>query len=164
MTSLAHDVSLRTVTEADRPFLLSVYASAREAELDQVSWQPGAREAFLAQQFETQDRWWRQQTPDARFDVIVVDGEPAGRLYVDRRAREIRIVDISLITTHRSRGVGTRLLGDLISESDASGVPITIHVERFNPALRLYERLGFTLVEDRGVYLFLERKPQLKTA
>jgi hypothetical protein len=29
-------------------------------------------------------------------------------------------------------------------------------VERFIPALRLYERLGFREIEDKGVYLFLE--------
>ena len=35
---------------------------------------------------------------------------------------------------------------------------MTIHVERFNPALRLYERLGFSVAEDKGVYLLLERR------
>jgi hypothetical protein len=31
-----------------------------------------------------------------------------------------------------------------------------IHVERLNPAVRLYERLGFRQIEDKGVYLFME--------
>ena len=45
---------------------------------------------------------------------------------------------------------------DLQREVRGRGVPLTIHVERFNPALRLYERLGFEAIEDKGVYLFLE--------
>jgi ribosomal protein S18 acetylase RimI-like enzyme len=89
----------------------------------------------------------------------MVDGEPAGRLYVHRGDREIRIVDIALVPEHRGSGVGTSLLRDLLAEADAGGKSVTIHVERMNPALRLYERLGFSVAEDKGVYLFLERPP-----
>jgi ribosomal protein S18 acetylase RimI-like enzyme len=89
----------------------------------------------------------------------VVDGEPAGRLYAHRGPSEIRIVDIALLPEHRGGGVGTELLAGLFAEADKAGKSVTIHVERMNPALRWYERLGFELAEDKGVYLFLERKP-----
>ena len=91
--------------------------------------------------------------------MILVDGEPAGRLYLHRGPSEIRIVDIALVPEHRGGGVGTRLLEDLFAEADEGGKSVTIHVERMNPALSLYERLGFTVAEDKGVYLFLERAP-----
>ena len=91
--------------------------------------------------------------------MILVDGEPAGRFYVHRGEREIRIVDVALLPEHRGNGVGTSLIRDLLAEADASGKSVTIHVERLNPALRLYERLGFAVAEDKGVYLFLERPP-----
>jgi ribosomal protein S18 acetylase RimI-like enzyme len=58
--------------------------------------------------------------------------------------------------TSANRGIGARVLRDLQAEAAAAGKPLRIHVERFNPALRLYERLGFRPVEGRGVYLFLE--------
>jgi imidazolonepropionase-like amidohydrolase len=51
------------------------------------------------------------------------------------------------------------LIARLLAEATAAGLPVTIHVERENPALRLYARLGFRLAEDKGVYLFLERPP-----
>lgn len=164
MTTVVPSVSLRPVAEGDRPFLLTLYGSTRKAELDQVEWLPGAREAFLAHQLEMQHRSWRMQSPEASFSIVVVDGEPAGRLYVDRRPREIRIIDIALMPDVRRRGVGTRLLTELIDESGQIGAPLAIHVERFNPALHWYARLGFVEVEDRGVYLYLERPPQAKTA
>jgi ribosomal protein S18 acetylase RimI-like enzyme len=94
--------------------------------------------------------------------VVLIDREPAGRLYLNRGDSEIRIVDIALLPEHRGKGVGSALLRDLLAEADAHGKRVTIHVERMNPALRLYERLGFSVAEDKGVYLFLER--QLKTA
>jgi ribosomal protein S18 acetylase RimI-like enzyme len=124
-----------------------------------VPWDDAQKAAFLRQQFDAQDAWWRENYVEASFDVILVDGEPAGRLYVHRGPSEIRIVDIALLPEHRGNGVGTRLLEDLLGEGDVGGKSVTIHVERMNPALRLYERLGFTLAEDKGVYLFLERAP-----
>ena len=59
-------------------------------------------------------------------------------------------VDIALLPRYCNRGIGTRLLRELQSEAAAAGKPLRIHVERVNPALRLYERLGFRQIEDRG--------------
>ena len=124
-----------------------------------MPWDDAQKEAFLRHQFDAQDAWWREHYADASFDVILVEGEPAGRLYVHRGRSEIRIVDIALLPEQRGNGVGTRLLDELLAEGDADAKSVTIHVERMNPALRLYERLGFSLAEDKGVYLFLERPP-----
>ena len=122
-----------------------------------MPWSDAEKAAFLEMQFDAQDRWYRVQYPQATFDVVVVDGEPAGRLYVNRGEGEVRIVDIALLPDHRGRGIGGSLLRTLLAEADAGGKSVTIHVERLNPALRLYESLGFSVAEDKGVYLFLER-------
>jgi GNAT superfamily N-acetyltransferase len=148
---------LRPAGEDDRSFLLSVYASTREEELAAMPWSDAERRAFVAFQFDAQDAAYRDY-PDATFSVVEVGGEPAGRLYVARWAREIRIVDVALLPAFRGRGVGTALLSALVQESEASGRPLTIHVEAENPARRLYERMGFRVVEAVGpVYLLLER-------
>ena len=78
-----------------------------------------------------------------------------GRLYVARWPTEIRIVDIALLPEHRNRGTGSALLAGLMEEAATAVKPLTIHVERFNPALGLYQRLGFSAVADEGVYLLL---------
>jgi ribosomal protein S18 acetylase RimI-like enzyme len=124
-----------------------------------VPWDDAQKETFLRHQFDAQDAWWREHYADASFDVILVEGEPAGRLYVHRGRSEIRIVDIALLPEQRGNGVGTRLLDELLAEGDADAKSVTIHVERMNPALGLYERLGFAVAEDKGVYLFLARSP-----
>ncbi|TMK94470.1 MAG: GNAT family N-acetyltransferase [Actinobacteria bacterium] len=153
-------IELRPVEPGDREFLLRVYASTRAEELAAVPWDDAQKDAFLRSQFDAQDAWWREHYAGASFDVVLVDGEAAGRLYVHRGPSEIRIVDIALLPEHRGSGVGTSLLRDLLAEADASGKSVTIHVERMNLALRLYERLGFAVAEDKGVYLFLERPPR----
>lgn len=150
-------IELHPVAKSDREFLFQVYASTRAGELAVVPWDGAQKEAFLRAQFDAQDRWYHTQYTRVTYDVIAVDGEPAGRLYVRRGETEIRIMDISLLPEHRGCGVGTALLGSLLAEADASGKRVTIHVERMNPALQLYERLGFSIAEDKGVYLFMER-------
>jgi ribosomal protein S18 acetylase RimI-like enzyme len=160
-------VALRPACDDDYDFFARVYASTREEELAAAPLTQEQKAAFLAQQFAAQTEHYAKHYADAVFDVILVDGEPAGRLIVGRWEREIRIADIALLPDYRGTGVGTRLLRSLIDESEDSGRRLTIHVEHANPAMRLYERLGFAAVEDRGVYLMLERTPardQAKTA
>jgi len=151
-------VTLRPITEADHPFLFRLYASTREEELAPVPWTAEQKEAFLRQQFGAQHTWWQEHYTGARFDLVLVDGVPAGRLYVDVWEREIRIVDIALVPEHRGGGIGTMLLRRVFAEGDAAGKPVSIHVEVFNPARRLYERLGFAEKGQHGdVYILMER-------
>ena len=151
-------VTLRPATADDEPFLEKVYAGTRAAELAIVPWTDEAKAAFVRMQFAAQSRYYREHYPDTSFDVILLDNEAVGRLYVARWTDELCIVDIALLPEYCNRGIGTTLLRQLQAEAQHAGKPLRIHVERFNPALRLYERLGFRLVEDRGVYLFLEWK------
>ena len=150
---------LRPVEDADRAFLVELYGSTREEELAQVSWQPGAREAFVEQQFAAQDAHYRANYPGATLDVIEVDGERAGRLYVHRGPSDIRIMDIALAPSFRGRGIGTALLRELMAEADSSGRKLSIHVEMNNPARALYDRLGFHPAGEHGVYVLMERPP-----
>lgn len=153
-------VTRRPVTDADRPLLLRIYASTRQEELAQTGWPQEQVDAFLEMQFEAQDRHYRENYTDTTYEVILVDGQPAGRLYVARWRDEIRIVDIALLPEHRGRDVGGGLLRELIAEADAAGKPLTIHVERTNPAMTLYRRLGFAEKDEVGPYLLLERPPR----
>jgi GNAT superfamily N-acetyltransferase len=131
--------------------------ATREEELRPVSWTADEKRAFLVDQFEKQHAHYLQHYPQAQWWVVTCDGAPVGRLYLARTANDMRIMDVSLLDAHRRRGVGTALMHAVIDEAQAAGVPASLHVEPFNPALRLYQRLGFVHVETRGVYLFMER-------
>jgi GNAT superfamily N-acetyltransferase len=150
---------LRPATDADRNFLLAVYASTRAEELAMVPWDDATKLAFATHQFDAQDAHYRQHYPTATFDVIEVDGEPVGRLYVDRWEREIRIVDISLLPAFRGRGIGGGLLRQLIDEAALVSKRLSVHVERANPARTLYDRLGFVPIGEHGVYVLMEWTP-----
>lgn len=143
----------------DAEFLFAVYASTRTEELAQVGWTDTQRESFLRMQFDAQRRCYEGDYPGAEFQIILVDGQPAGRLYVQRLEQEIRIMDLALLPEFRGRGIGTGLLRGILAEGSQIGQRVSIHVEIFNPARRLYERLGFRQVATHGVYLLLERAP-----
>jgi ribosomal protein S18 acetylase RimI-like enzyme len=150
---------LRPVADADRPFLVELYGTTREAELERVPWDDAAKRAFVEQQFSAQDAHYRGNYPGATLDVIEVDGASAGRLYVHRGPSDIRIMDIALAPSHRGRGIGTALLRSLMQEADSSGRKLSIHVEVNNPARSLYDRLGFRPAGSHGVYVLMERPP-----
>lgn len=150
-------LSLRPANENDRPFLLRVYAGTREPELEASGLPREQWSAFVEHQFTAQSRHY-ESYEDTSYDIVLVDGEPAGRLIVARWPEELRVVDIALLPRYRGRGTGGALMRRLIEEAEERGVKTSIHVERFNPAQRLYTRLGFRAVaEVGGVYLLLER-------
>jgi GNAT superfamily N-acetyltransferase len=159
LTAVHTGIGLRPTSSSDHDFLLQLYASTREEELAQVPWSDGERAAFLRHQFQAQDRHYREHYPEASFDVVELDGVPVGRLYVARWADEIRIMELSLLPDHRGAGIGTRLVRSILDEAARAGKRTSVHVEQHNPARRLYERLGFVPIADRGVYLLLEAQP-----
>lgn len=152
-------VTLRPIAQDDTDFLLRVYRSTREEELAMVDWSEEQKDWFIRMQFNAQHAWYQEHYVGASFDVILVDGVPVGRLYVHRREKEIRLVDIAFLPEYRNRGLGTAMLRDLFAEAEATAKPLTIHVEKYNPAMRLYQRLGFTRIGETGPYDLMEWRP-----
>jgi ribosomal protein S18 acetylase RimI-like enzyme len=141
-------VTLRPAVPDDEAFLLKVYASVRADELARVPWSEAQREAFVKMQFDAQQLHYRAHNPEATHDIILLGGQPAGRLYVARREREIRILDITVLPEYRNRGIGTPLIKELMVEAAKAGKPLNVYVESFNPSLRLFGRLGFVKTEE----------------
>ena len=151
-------IALRGITPEDDSFLARVYASSRAEELAVTGWPDELKVDFCRRQFDAQSAYYASNYPGASFQIIERDGWPVGRLYVDRWEKEIRIVDITLLPEFRGSGIGTKLLRELQNEARRAGKSLTIHVERFNRALTLYQRLGFQQIQDKGVYLLMEWK------
>ena len=149
-------LSLRPITPEDESFLASLYASTRAEELAQTNWSDEQKAMFCRMQFNAQTADYRANYPDASFQIIERDGVPAGRLLVMRSDDAVHVIDIALMPEHRGAGIGTKLLKELQKEAKAADKKLSIHVEQFNPARRLYDRLGFKQVDEKGVYLLME--------
>ena len=151
-------VTLRPALDADLAFLQQVYASTRMEELAVTGWSDEQKQQFCLSQFRAQDSHYRAHYPNARYQIIQWQGKDAGRLSTDHQPEELHLLDVALLPAYRGKGIGTVLLKDFQQQAAAANVPLTIYVERFNPALRLYQRLGFQQMKDEGVYLLMRWK------
>jgi ribosomal protein S18 acetylase RimI-like enzyme len=153
-------LTLRPVTPEDDAFLLALYHSTRDRELSQAAWQDGQRESFVRWQFDLQRREYDARFPDARYQLIVIDDEPAGRIWVGEDDEQIRLLDIALLPQFQNLGAGTILLKDLMREAEAAKKFLRHMVFVLNDnAHRFYERLGFVIIEDLGAYKHMEYRP-----
>jgi GNAT superfamily N-acetyltransferase len=149
-------ITFRPTGPDDEPFLLEVYAGTRSEEMAAVPWSDAQREAFVKMQYIAQRQHYRSHYPNADFLIILSDERAVGRLYVERSAEKIRIIDITFLPEERNTGSGTVIIRDLMDEAARAGKPLQIYVESFNPSLRLFERLGFRRIEEGGVHLLME--------
>jgi ribosomal protein S18 acetylase RimI-like enzyme len=158
--SSPEQIQLRPVTAADDAFLLSVYASTRAEEMRQVPWSAEQKEMFVRMQYTAQKQHYAAMYPQASHDIIYVDETAVGRMYVDRDAERLNILDITVLPEYRGRGTGEALLRRLMEEAGASGKAVKIYVESFNPSLRLFERLGFQKEREEGFQFVMKWQAQ----
>lgn len=152
-------VSYRPSTDDDLRFLALVYVSTRVEEVARTGWPIEMQHQFLAHQADAQHRHYRGHYPDAEWLVIERGGAPIGRLFLEEWASQIRLIDIALLPEARGGGIGGAILADMMAMAAEAGKPLTIHVERNNPAMRLYLRHGFAKIDEHGVYDLMEWRP-----
>lgn len=153
-------ITLQPITPEDMPFLRELYAQTRADELAPVAWTDEFKHAFIEQQFNAQHAFYHDAFAGADFLLVQRDGVAIGRIYIYRSPVEILVLDIALIPELRNHGLGSALLGEVIAEAQRDGGRVALHVEASNPARRLYDRLGFVLVEPGEVYDLLHLQPR----
>lgn len=150
-------VRLRHITDGDLPFMRDLYTGTRQSEMAASGLPEAAFGQFLAVQFAAQYQHYMSHYNSDDFAIVEVDGVAVGRFFVDHWKTEIRIVDITLVPHARAQGIGSHLLGLAFAQARERNCPVTIHVDRNNPARRLYTRLGFRVTAERDdVYLLME--------
>jgi ribosomal protein S18 acetylase RimI-like enzyme len=157
---MSPEITLEPEQPDDDGFLFELYSTTRADEMALTPWKDEQRRAFLRQQYEFRRRHYRGYHSGAEYLLIRRAGGAIGRIVIDRREDEIRIVDIAMVPEHRSRGIGSQLIHELLVEASRRSIPVTLHMERHNRAAALYQRLGFRVIEDSGVYLFLKWAPE----
>lgn len=156
------NISLREISEEDHDELVKIYRSTREEELNQTSWSEEQKIWFVQNQFDAQHFHYQTYYTNAYFWIIMFQDHVAGRLYVDL-SEQLRIIDIALLPEYRSQGIGAALFKDLQQFAQAYNMPVSIHVEQYNPAKNLYQRLGFVEKEIvNSIYILMEWVPKKK--
>jgi ribosomal protein S18 acetylase RimI-like enzyme len=141
------NIDIRTATEKDLDFLLEV-----------------RRQALQTYALETWGRWdeTRQRTylvgrlDSAIIQIIQGDGVDIGMLAVEERADEIFIENVVLLPAYQNRGIGTQLVTETLQKARSKGFPVRLQVLKVNPARRLYDRLGFRVIEETDTHYVME--------
>src|SRR5215471_16063154 len=152
-------VTLRQARQDDEPFLYRLYCSTRADEMAAWGWDPAQQDMFLKMQFRARQLGYQGQCADPDSRIIERGDRPIGRLLLFRSEAEICLADIALLPEFRGSGIGTALINELLTEGREAGKPVTLHVEKTNLAGQLYQRLGFRVVGDTGVYFKMEWRP-----
>lgn len=152
-------ISLRPFRADDQEFLYQLYASTRLHEIAGFGWPTAQQEMFLRMQFNAQYRSYEAVYGQAEHQIVEQDGKPVGRIMVLWEKDFALLVDIALLAEHRGRAIGGDLLRDLIQKCTDAGVPLRLQVLKNNPALGLYQRLGFISTGEDQMYIQMERQP-----
>jgi ribosomal protein S18 acetylase RimI-like enzyme len=155
----AQSISLRPVTTDDEGFLLEIHKSSRGDDLRGLGWTEDRINEFLGMQYDAQQRFFESEYKRAADEIILFAGESAGRLVVERREHEVRLIDVALLPEHRNRGIGSFLIRKLQDEARRERKPLRLQVIRFNRAVNLLERLGFVRTSETGTHFQMEWTP-----
>ncbi|HMY76687.1 MAG TPA: GNAT family N-acetyltransferase, partial [Blastocatellia bacterium] len=154
-------IRLRPVQPEDEAFLAAVYGTTRERELAMVPWTDEQRAAFIKFQCQAQLQHYQTEFPQAEHNIILFEDRPVGRIYVDRRETEIRILDITVLPQYRGQGIGAPLIRKVMEEAAQAGKAASIFVESYNPSMRLFKRLGFAQKYQDGFLVLMEWRADL---
>ncbi len=154
LTAAGARVTLRPASPADEQFLQDLYADRRRPEVAGLGWPEAAITTFLDQQFRAQRAGYRADFPAADDRIVVEGGTPVGRLLVDRTPDEHRVVDVTVLSRCRARGIGTALMRSVLGEAAVAGVPVRLTARRSDHRLvGWYTALGFRVVGQDDVYV-----------
>lgn len=156
MTVDPQSLVLKPADAGDEDFLFALYAGSHGEDLPSLGWGPDQIQNFLKMQREAEQRFFAMEYPRADHQIVVVNGEPAGRLSVERRDTEIRGIDVTLLPEFRNQGIGRWLIEQLQSEAARERKPVRMQLIRFSPAIAFFEGLGFTRVSETGTHYQIE--------
>lgn len=125
-------------------------------------------QAYVAQTWGQWDEAWqsqyfRQHFKPSAHQIIVLHGQDIGAISVVRRDTDIFLGTIELLPAHQGQGIGTQLIKALIDEAHQKGIPLTLQVLKVNPARRLYERLGFSIIGETTTHYQMSATPSITT-
>lgn len=149
----------RPRTDDDVGLLRALFAASRRDELALMGWGPDEQRSFVDLQLRAREQHRQATRPGATLAIVTLDDVPVGQLDLDRTSAAIEVVEIHIVPGLQGHGLGSTLLGQVLAEADAAGVPVRLNVETANPAARrLYERLGFVVTGQVGpLHLGMER-------
>jgi ribosomal protein S18 acetylase RimI-like enzyme len=141
-------ITLRPALARDFDFCKRLYFSGMASIIDELKLDLEAQEARL-----------RESWTPVQVRIIAVDGSDAGWLQTMTLGDDMFLAQLFVDSPFQRRGVGTEVMKRLIGEASRAGQGVCLAVAKINPALRLYQRLGFSVTEEDERKLYMRRAP-----
>ena len=142
--------TLRHATADDYAFLEALHTATMRDVVTRVwGWDAAIQEALFRRSFDP-----------ARSQIVVVDGQDAGVFALEKRDDAWFLANIEIAPGYQSRGLGAQLIGSILSEAHAAGLPVTLQVLKINRARSLYERLGFAVTGSTETHFLMRAGPK----
>ncbi|MDP4145256.1 MAG: GNAT family N-acetyltransferase [Bacillota bacterium] len=153
-------ISLQPILPSDNDFLLKVFKECR-TDLAFISGMNEEQKSnIIRQQFVIEQYQLKQTYPEAELNLVMFNGQPVGRLYINYGKNEDRIIAIGLLESYRFLGIGKKIMISVIETAAEKGKAVSLQVAWFNKsAYAFYEKLGFKVVEDNGVMYEMKYTP-----
>ena len=105
---------------------------------------------------EEQQRFlFKQNFENERAKIIVFEGKDAGFLDVSEKETETVLISIRLLPAFQNKGIGTKIIQDILDESHRKNKTVRLQVLKINPAKTLYNRLGFKVFAETETHFLM---------
>jgi ribosomal protein S18 acetylase RimI-like enzyme len=144
------NITFRAATSEDFDYCASLYFAGMATVIRELNLDMAAQTASF-----------RRRWAPAEVRIITRDGVAIGWLQAATLSDALFLKQLFVESPWQRQGIGTRVMHRLIDEAAGAGRSMTLGVVKTNPALRLYQRLGFRVTgeDERKLYMRREQPP-----
>ena len=154
-------ISLRQpICEDHEDLLFRLYCEGRKGEVASFGWAENGALAFLRMQFEARETAYRFQFPALVDEIVLLEGEPVGRVLTSVEDGKLLLVDIAVLAAHQRSGIGTNVVRCLQAKAASESKPVLLRVDKTNlPAIGFYKKLGFVVDDESQIQYSMSWRP-----
>ena len=156
------DIILRERTDIDSEFFRKLFGEIKSSELLLDKWPEQIKNQMITIQFQAFEKSIHSEFPKSFDFLILYQSEKAGRLQLNKDENGIRIINISLLSFFRNKGIGSEIINNIIFEANQKGIPVFLEVDKINHALHLYCKLGFKILQENEIKYSMIYTPEKK--
>jgi len=146
------DLQIRKFSDSEINYKKQLFVENKISKLNAEHWSDDLKIQITNMQYMAQENHINSYFPDATDSIILWDQKKVGRLVFEKSDKLLHVIDIIIGKKFQNKGLGTEILTKLISENES----VSLNVDMDNPALRLYNKLGFKIIKQRNHQYFMK--------